>query len=48
MALGRRKASRKAGIKKSKRTGINHSAYCMMIRSTYDLLPKRKRKACGW
>ena len=49
MALGKRKATRKKKTSTPKKVGMNHSAYCMMIRSMYDLLPsKRKRKVCGW
>ena len=47
MALGKRKAARKRSSR-PKRVGMNHSAYCMMVRSVYDLLPsKRKGKVCG-
>lgn len=41
MALGKRRAKKKAN--RPKRNGLNHSAYCMMIRSLYDLYPKKKR-----
>lgn len=42
MALGKK---RTAKPKRSRRTGMPHSAYCMMVRSTYDLWPKRKKKS---
>lgn len=50
MALGKRKATRNRKRSSGpKKVGMNHSAYCMMVRSVYDLLPsKRKRKVCGW
>ena len=49
MALGKRKATRnRKRSSRPKRVGMNHSAYCMMVRGMYDLLPsKKKRKVCG-